>query len=222
MAELLALEGVTLVAPDGRKVFEDLTWRLEAGARAVFREGLGNGASALLRVCAGLVRPSSGRVLLEGVPLDSEGPTHPFVAAGRLGWVPTDGGLAANLTLLDNAALPLRFARNVPREEAAADATRWLERAGLVRALGHRPAVPADRDAWLASLARAATKGSTLWLVDRPAGGLDAGSRAAARAILEEVGRDPAVTLVLVGGEWLAGLGVPLRIEDGRIVEGGS
>lgn len=218
MAELLALEGVTLEAPDGRTVFEDLTWRVERGGRVRLREGLGNGATALLKLCAGLIRPRSGRVVLDGVPLDPEGPAHPFAAAGLLGWVPTDGGLAANLTLLENAALPQRFARNVPREAAEAEAARWLALAGLAPLQGKRPAIPADRVCWLASLARAGAKGSTLWLVDRPAGGLDAASRTAARAVLEAAGRDPAATLVLVGGDWMAGLGEALRIEDGRIV----
>jgi ABC-type transporter Mla maintaining outer membrane lipid asymmetry ATPase subunit MlaF len=217
---LLALEGVTLEAPGGRVVFEGLDWRLERGARHRLQAGLGDGATALLRLCAGLARPTKGRVLLDGAEPDADAMDHPFINAGALGWVPTDGGLAVNLTYLENVMLPLRFALRQGREEAGAAAGLWLERAGLAHAAARRPRVPADRDAWLASLARAGAKGSKLWLVDRPAGGLDAASIRAARGILEQAARDPETTLLLVGGDWMAGLGEDLRIEEGRLASG--
>lgn len=221
MAEpLLALEGVSLAAPDGRGVFEDLDWRLERGGRFRLQGGLGTGATALLRLCAGLARPQAGRVVLDGAPLDPDGPGHPFLDAGDLGWVPTDGGLAVNLSLEDNLTLPLRFARKLGRTEAAERAAPWLERAGLARVAQQRPRVPADRVSWLASLARAGAKGAKLWLVDRPAGGLDAASIRAARAMLELAGQDPDVSMILVGADWMADLGTELKIEEGRLSSG--
>lgn len=217
---ILALEAVALNAPDGRPVFEGLDWRLPAGGRRYLEGGLGNGASAFLRLCAGLAEPARGRVLLAGRPLQVDSLSHPFINAGDLGWVPTDGGLAVNLSLLDNVALPLRFARRMPRAEAEEIAAAWLAKAGLERLAGTRPRVPADRASWLASLARAAAKGSRLWLVDRPAGGLSAATQRAALGILEAAAADPGTSLVLVGGAWMAALGEPLRLEDGRVQEG--
>jgi ABC-type transporter Mla maintaining outer membrane lipid asymmetry ATPase subunit MlaF len=215
---LLALEGVTLEAPDGRRVFEDLTWSLGRGERRRIRGGLGNGATALLNLCAGLARPLAGRVLLDGTALDLDALDHPYVNAGALGWVPTDGGLAVNLTLLDNVALPLRFSRRTGKDEARDAAMDWLERVGLARAAAQRPRIPADRVCWLTALARAGAKGSRLWLVDRPVGGLDAASVRAAHEILAQAARDPETTLLLVGGDWMDDLGSELRIEDGRIL----
>lgn len=217
---LLALEGVTLASPDGRTVFEGLDWRLEKGARWHLQGGLGTGATALLRLCSGLARPQAGRVLLDGMEVDVDALSHPYINSGDLGWVPTDGGLAVNLTLLDNVALPLRFARKAGRDEARDEAMRWLERAGLERSAAARPRIPADRASWMTALARAGAKGSKLWLVDRPAGGLDSGSRRAAHAMLEWAARDPETTLVLVGDDWMGDLGSELRIEDGRLTAG--
>jgi ABC-type transport system involved in cytochrome c biogenesis ATPase subunit len=100
MAEpLLALEAVTLNAPEGTAVFRDLDWRLERGERGYLPGGAGGGCTALLRLCAGIAEPDGGRVLLEGVALEP-GLRHPFLARGDLGWVPSDGGLSVNLTLL--------------------------------------------------------------------------------------------------------------------------
>ena len=169
---VLALEAVTLRSPEGRAVFQDLDWRLARGERFHLRGGGGVGCTALLRLCAGIAEPERGRVLLDGAPLRA-GMPHPFLQRGLLGWVPSDGGLVVNLTLLQNVALPLQFAQGLARAEAERTARAWLEQAGLGGQAGSRPAVPGDRESWLASLARAAAKGSRLWLVDRPAGGLD-------------------------------------------------
>jgi len=214
---LLALEAVTLVSPEGRSVFRDLHWQLSRGARFHAQSGAGGGATALLRLCAGLAEPDAGRVLLDGVPLSAEGPLHPFLARGALGWVPSDGGLAANLTLLENVMLPLRFALGLGRHAAERAARTWLEQAGLDQQLQERPAASDHRASWMTGLARAAAKGSRLWLVDRPLGGLDAAAALAAEAILDAAARDPEVTLVLVGGAWRSGLGRELSIGGGQV-----
>jgi putative ABC transport system ATP-binding protein len=222
MAEpLLALEAVTLTAPESRPVFRNLDWSLDRGARFRLRGGHGSGCTALLRLCAGIAEPERGRVVLDGVPLDS-GIHHPFVERGALGWVPSDGGLAVNLSLMDNVSLPLRFALNQGRREAERSALALLERAGLGPRARQRPNVPGDREAWLVSMVRAAAKRSRLWLVDRPAGGLDAASAQAAQSILDEAAQDPDVTVLVVGGDWLQGLDGELRVGGGRIQSGGE
>jgi ABC-type transporter Mla maintaining outer membrane lipid asymmetry ATPase subunit MlaF len=214
----LALEAVTLLAPEGRAVFSDLDWVLPQGARFHARGGAGGGCTALLRLCAGIAEPDRGRVLLDGVPLRA-GVPHPFLQRGHLGWVPSDGGLAVNLTLLQNVALPLQFAQNQGPAAAERTALDWLEQAGLGPRARQRPAVPGDRESWVASLARAAAKGSRLWLVDRPAGGLDPASIRAAEQILGQAAQDPQVTILLVGA-WSSSLGQELTIGNGRVFAG--
>jgi ABC-type transporter Mla maintaining outer membrane lipid asymmetry ATPase subunit MlaF len=218
---LLALEGVTLLTPEGRAVFGDLDWQLARGERFHAKGGAGGGCTALLRLCAGIAEPDGGRVVLDGVPLQA-GVSHPFLRHGHLGWVPTDGGLVVNLSLLQNVALPLRFAQHVSRLEAERSALAWLEQAGLGPQAHQRPAVPGDRESWVASLARAAAKGSRLWLVDRPAGGLDMASIQAAERILGQAAQDPEVTILVVGGTWLSSMGRELNVGNGRVFAGGE
>ena len=223
MAEpLLALEGVTLRTPEGHPVFRDLDWRLERGARFHLKADREGSASAFLRLCCGLAQPDTGRVILDGASLATLGatPRHPFLERAALGYVPSDGGLAVNLTLQENAELPLRFALGLCREAAAQRAALWLERAGLQAFARQRPHVPGDGQSWLASLARSAAKGAELWLVDRPPGGLDARSIRAALEILARVGEDPKVTLLLVGEDWMAPLGQALNLEEDRVCAG--
>jgi len=216
---LLALRGAALEAPDGGRVFQGLDWELKAGERWRLRAEPGSGASALLRLCAGVALPAAGSVRLAGLAPDVDR-RHPFVAAGGLGWAPTDGGLAMNLSFLENVALPLRFVRGLDREAAREEASRWLDLAGLGRLKGHRPPVPAERSCWLASLARAGAKGSRLWLVDRPAGELDPAAARAARNLLAEAARDPEAAFLVVGGDWMEGPVRELALVDGRLAFG--
>jgi ABC-type lipoprotein export system ATPase subunit len=74
----------------------------------------------------------------------------------------------------------------------------------------------------VASLARAAAKGSRLWLVDRPAGGLDMASIQAAERILGQAAQDPEVTILVVGGTWLSSMGRELNVGNGRVFAGGE
>jgi predicted ABC-type transport system involved in lysophospholipase L1 biosynthesis ATPase subunit len=216
---LLALEAVTLAAHDGRTVFQDLDWRLERGGRHRLLGGAGSGCTALLRLCAGLIEPDAGRVVLDGVPVERYRP-HPFVARGDLGFVPSDGGLAVNLTLLENLALPLRFARNQDRAGAERTALALLEEAGLASRARQRPREPGDREAWLVSVLRAAARRPRLWLVDRPIGGMDAATLQAAQAVLGRAAEDPDVAMLIVGGEWMAGLDRELQVAGGRLQAG--
>ena len=216
---LLALEAVTLSAPDGRSVFRDLDWRLERGGRWRLLGGAGSGCTALLRLCAGIGEADAGRVVLDGVPMVPYR-HHPFLVRGDLGYVPSDGGLAVNLTLVENVALPLRFVRNRSRAEAEQAALDLLEAAGLGARARQRPREPWDREAWLVSLLRAAARSPRLWLVDRPTGGLDGATLQAAQAVLGRAGEDPDVAMLVVGGEWLAGLDRELQVAGGRVHAG--
>jgi len=216
---LVVMEAVTLLSPEGRPVFRDLHWRLDRGARLHAPGGAGGGCTALLRLCAGIAEPAEGRIILDGVAHEPGAP-HPFLARGALGWVPSDGGLAVNLSLLANVALPLRFALNQDRREAERTALGWLDQAGLGERVHERPAVHGNRESWMASLARAGAKGSRLWLVDRPHGGLDLASIQAAERILAQAAQDPDVTLLLVGGDWMARLGSHLQIGNGQVSPG--
>jgi ABC-type lipoprotein export system ATPase subunit len=217
---ILALEALTLVAPDGRTVFQDLDWRMARGERYRLLGGAGSGCTALLRLCSGIGEPDAGRVVLDGAPLGIHR-HHPFLARGDLGYVPSDGGLAVNLSLLENIALPLRYVRNQDRAEAERAALALLEAAGLGARARKRPVEPGDREAWLVSMLRAAARRPRLWLVDRPTGGMDAATIKASLYILGKVAEDADVSMLVVGGEWMPGLGGELRVAGGKVHAGG-
>jgi putative ABC transport system ATP-binding protein len=215
---ILAMEGVALDSGEGVGVFQDLDWRLQAGDRVCLKGGSGTGNTALLRLCAGLAHPQAGRVVLAGTPLGPFSFEHPFLREGGLGWVPTEGGLVVNMSLLANVMLPLRFVKRMGREEAEAAALGALERAGLGPLAGRRPHAVEARERWLTALVRTAAMGCTFWLVDRPSGALGRTVTRVARDLLGSAALDPAWTLVGVAGDWMPPFPVrDLFIEKGRL-----
>jgi len=201
-------------------VFHSLDWGLSTGGRAQLHAAPGTGASAFLRVCAGLAHPQEGNVYLDGQALGPYTFDHPFLKRGGIGWVPTEGGLLANLSLLANVALPLRFLRGHSRDRAETLAQKCLEQTGLAPRAGLRPHALEPRERWLGALARAAVTKPSLWLLDQPPGRLEALELQAAEGLLREAANDPAAAFLMAGPDWKLG-GAEFHLKEGRLVPGG-
>jgi lipoprotein-releasing system ATP-binding protein len=220
MAEpLLVFEGVVLRSEEGKVVFHGLDWSLALGAKANVRLTSGGDASALLRLASGLAQPQEGRVILDGIPLGPYTFDHPFLQRGALGWVPREGGLLVNQSLLVNVALPLMFTKRMGRAAAEALATKALEEAGLAEVAGHRPHVMDPRERWLGALVRAAVMEPELWLVDQPSGLLDHGLQAAASVLLNRAASSAASMVIIGGDSWIPRNAMQaLGLENGRFL----
>jgi heme exporter protein A len=146
---LLALRGVACER-GGRRLFENLDLVLEPGGAALVTGPNGAGKSSLIRLAAGLLRPSGGRVERRtGAALADDGlALDPRLPLGRAlaFWSRLDGGDAdaamAAMALSDLAGVPVRMLSTGQRRRAA--------------------------------LARVLASGAPLWLLDEPANGLDA------------------------------------------------
>lgn len=128
----------------------------------------GCGKSTLLRILAGLVRPSSGEVLLDGAPV-----TEPDT---RVGVVFQHANLMPWRTALANVMLPLEV-QGTPREEARRRAWEMLELVGLE---GFEESLPRELSGGMrqrVALARALVHDPDLLLLDEPFGALDALTR---------------------------------------------
>lgn len=214
---LLAFEGVKLCSDEGRVLFDGLDWTLAHGTKVALRIGSGGNASALFRLAAGLLHPQEGRVLLDDIPLGPYTFDHPFLHRGALGWVPREGGLLVNQSLLANVALPLRFTKGMGRGEAEALAAEALAAAGLAEVAHQRPHVLMPHERWLGGLVRAEVMAPELWLVDQPPGALGSGVQKTAATILDRAVVSPAAMIVIGAGSW-----IPRHAMQGLGLENGS
>ncbi len=161
----------------------------------------GSGKSSLLNLIAGLDRPTSGQVVVEGNDLGLL--PREQLAKYRLrtvGMVFQSFNLIPTMTLLENVELPLRFAE-VARAERLEMARRALERVGLSRRLRHRPAELSGGEQQRAALARAAINQPKILLADEPTGNLDSHTGTEIMQLIRELNDVVGMTVLMVTHE---------------------
>jgi len=152
----------------------------------------GAGKSTLLQVAALLLKPASGEVLFDGVPVKGS----PLAVRRRLA-VAMQDALLVDGTVLENVALGLKL-RGVGRKARAEAARAWLRRFGI-EGIAERPAARlSGGEAQRASLARAFAVQPEVLFLDEPFGGLDEPTRRALLDDLAAVVRETGVTTVFV------------------------
>jgi iron(III) transport system ATP-binding protein len=146
----------------------------------------GCGKTTLLRIAAGVERPSGGRVLIDNQEV--AGPDR-FVPPEKrgVGLMFQDFALFPHLSILDNVAFGLK---SLTRSEAKAEAFASLERVGLGHYASEYPHILSGGEQQRVALARAIAPRPSVLLMDEPFSGLDPRLRESMReetlAILHE------------------------------------
>jgi osmoprotectant transport system ATP-binding protein len=198
----------------------DLT--VPAGRTTVLIGPSGCGKSTLLRLMAGLIRPDTGAVTFDGVPIT---PANARQLRQRIGFVVQDGGLFPHLTARGNVTL---MARHLGWDRERID-KRLAELAALTRfpsdRLGHYPVQLSGGQRQRVSLMRALMLGPGLLLLDEPLGALDPLIRSDLQADLKQIFQALQTTVVLVthdlGEAGFLGDNLVL-MQDGRLVQQGT
>ena len=131
----------------------------------------GSGKSTLLMIMAGLERPDSGEVEIDGVKLGAMNEDALARFRGqRIGIVFQSFHLIPTMTALENVAAPLELAGAY---DATVRATAELEQMGLGNRLSHYPAQLSGGEQQRVALARALCPRPSLLIADEPTGNLD-------------------------------------------------
>ncbi len=201
--ELPVLKSITLDVPDGSFV-------------AILGPS-GSGKSTLLGLLAGLDRPTTGRVWLDGVELGSLSEDERARLRGeKVGFVFQSFHLIPTLTARENIQVPLEL-RDL---EAQARADELLGRVGLTGRGHHYPAQLSGGEQQRVALARAFSHRPRVLFADEPTGNLDAATGARVIELMSELNREVGTTLVLVTHDQsLAGrAGRIVRLHDGALL----
>ena len=156
----------------------------------------GSGKTTLLNIMAGLDRPTSGEVLLDGRRVDtmSEGELTEL-RRKRLGFVFQSFGLLPLLSAQENVELPLRIA-GAGHADRVRRAKRALEVVGLTRRADHRPFELSGGEQQRVAIARALAGEPALILADEPTGELDSNTALAVFGLLKRLARSEGITVV--------------------------
>ncbi|MFI0742555.1 ABC transporter ATP-binding protein [Streptomyces sp. NPDC021100] len=183
----IALEGVgktydTAGASPAVRALDDVSVTFGRATFTAVMGPSGSGKSTLLQCAAGLDRPDTGRVLVDGTDLGplSEKQLTEF-RRERIGFVFQAFNLLGSLTAAQNVGLPLRLAGRRPDRRAVREA---LEQVGLAGREGHLPSRMSGGQQQRVAIARALIAEPQVVFADEPTGALDSGS---GRTVLEQL-----------------------------------
>jgi molybdate transport system ATP-binding protein len=200
----------------------EVSLTVEAGTTLALLGPNGSGKSTALGVAAGLVRPGSGTVTLDGrvltdVAAGVQVPPH----ARRTALLGQEPLLFPHLSALENVAFGPRSA-GASRAAARASAQEWLTLVGVGELAPRRPSELSGGQAQRVAVARALAASPGLVLLDEPMAALDVAVQPALRQTLRRVLADR--TAVVVTHDPLDALLLADRVvvlDGGRVVEQG-
>ncbi|MGB7600338.1 MAG: ABC transporter ATP-binding protein [Candidatus Sulfotelmatobacter sp.] len=184
---ILAVDGVSL--------------EVRAGEFVALLGSSGSGKSSVLNLIAGLDRPTSGSVIVQGKNLAQL--SREELARYRLhtvGMVFQSFNLIASMTLAENVELPMRFAE-IDRAKRDSLAREALARVGLQSRTNHRPSELSGGEQQRAALARALINRPQLLLADEPTGNLDSRTGTEIMNMVRQFNQQLGMTVVMVTHE---------------------
>jgi putative ABC transport system ATP-binding protein len=194
-----------------------VSFDLDRGTVTAVMGPSGSGKSTLLQCVAGLDRPTSGGVTVDGVELGTLDETAMTVLRrDHIGFVFQAFNLITSLTAAQNVALPARLAG---RRADAAGLARALGAVGLTDRAGHRPSELSGGQQQRVAVARAMFNEPAVLFADEPTGALDAGSSRQMLDLLRAMVDDRGQTVLMVTHDPVAAATADqvLFLADGRL-----
>jgi putative ABC transport system ATP-binding protein len=198
-------------------VLNNITLEVEPGAFVAIVGPSGSGKTTLLGLLAGLDRPTSGTVHLDGQEIGAlDEDARARLRAEKIGFVFQSFQLIPTLTASENVRVPLELRG----ESAGPRATELLARVGLADRANHYPAQLSGGEQQRVALARAFSARPRVLFADEPTGNLDPVTGATIIDLMSELNRDLGTTLVLVTHDLdLAGRARrTVRLAGGRLI----
>jgi putative ABC transport system ATP-binding protein len=193
--------------------------RIETGEMVAIMGASGSGKSTLLHILGTLDRPSAGRYLLDGEPVESlDEEARARLRNAKIGFVFQAFNLLPRLSALENVELPMSYA-GVPSTARRRRALAALDRVGLADRVQHRPVELSGGQQQRVAIARAIVNAPRLLLADEPTGALDTATTAEVMTLFGQLHRD-GMAIALVTHDPTIGAYAPrtLTVRDGVIV----
>jgi ABC-type polar amino acid transport system ATPase subunit len=183
----------------------------------------GSGKSTVLRLINGLEHLDSGKVLLDGLPLDPTGSNLEKIRA-ETGMVFQQFNLFPHLRVLENLTLAPRLVRRRPLADVQAEAHALLEKVGLGDKGERYPAQLSGGEQQRVAIARALCMKPKVMLFDEPTSSLDPEMIQEVLEVMKSLARE-GMTMVVATHEMGFAREVAhevIFLDRGRLIEAGS
>ncbi|KYP13867.1 ABC transporter ATP-binding protein [Flavihumibacter sp. CACIAM 22H1] len=216
--ELVQLSKTYQSASKPLQVLQDISFSVQPGETVSIVGPSGSGKTTLLGLCAGLDRASSGYVALNGIQLQNQ--SEDALAKIRnetIGFVFQNFQLLPTLTAIENVMVPLELKKGKNIRQRALE---LLDQVGLADRWHHYPSQLSGGEQQRVSIARAFANQPKILFADEPTGNLDAETSEKIEALLFNLNRAAATTLVMVTHDLeLAGrTNRIIKLKGGRLI----
>jgi len=204
-----------------QRVHDKVDLDVEAGEVLGIAGGSGSGKSVLLKTLIGLHRPDSGKVLIEGKPIEAISADE---KAALIGVLFQQGALFSSLSVAQNVMLPMREYTDLPVSEQETIAAVKIELTGLSADSAMKfPAQLSGGMVKRAALARALALDPRMLFLDEPTSDLDPLTAGGIDELIMQLNRGLGLTVVIVTHDLTTLLTVCDRVAvlvDGKITVG--
>lgn len=201
MSNILQVENLVREFKSGSKkltVVNNINFGIEEGTSCAIVGPSGSGKTTLLGLCAGLDRPTSGEVTLEGIALNplSED-ERASVRNKHVGFVFQTFQLVPTLTAIENVMVPLEL-RGEATKKVRERAKELLTEVGLGDRTHHYPTQLSGGEQQRVAIARAFINEPKILFADEPTGNLDTETGEHIEQLIFDLNRKEKTTLILV------------------------
>lgn len=198
-------------------ILDDVTLEIPDKQRVAIVGPSGSGKSTLLGLIAGLDRPTSGSITLDGTDISRmrESDLAKY-RRDHIGYIFQSFHLIPTLTALENVLVPLELAGASGAQDRATD---LLKSVGLENRLHHYPVQLSGGEQQRVAVARSFACHPPILLADEPTGNLDSATGQQIMNLLLSLHREYGTTLVLVTHDraMAASMERVITLRDGRI-----
>ena len=191
LIELAGVEKVYRMGKIDYRALRGVELSIASGEMVAVVGPSGSGKSTILNMITGIDRPTAGTVTFDGQRLDELGEEELAVWRGaNVGIIFQFFQLLPTLSALENAVLPLDFARSGSKRERFGRARHNLELVGLGKKLDHLPAELSGGEQQRVAIARSLAADPRLIVGDEPTGNLDSVTADEMFELLERLNRE--------------------------------
>jgi phospholipid/cholesterol/gamma-HCH transport system ATP-binding protein len=167
----IEFRNVTMIY-DGRKVLNDLSFKVMKGETKIILGGSGCGKSTTIKLVLGLVKPDDGQILVDGEDITNYSEADMMRVRKKIGMIFQEGALFDSLSVYENVAFKLHE-QGVPEDEVEAEVRRMLRFVNLEAAIDKMPSELSGGMRRRVGIARALVGDPKVVLFDEPTAGLD-------------------------------------------------
>ena len=205
-----------------RRILNDVSFQVKTGETMVVIGPSGAGKSTLLRLMIGLLKPTSGRILIEGHEITRLKEAELNKIRRNMGMVFQYSALFDSMTVGENVAFGIRQHTDMPEEKILSVIRRTLRMVGM---MGRENVMPNELSGGMkkrVGLARAIALNPQIVLYDEPTAGLDPVMSATINRLIMSTRRILGVTAVVVTHDMDSAFTIADRIAmmyDEKIIE---